>query len=222
MEGGVPVRLHARRSARRRGRTTLPGWRWRRNPLRRGTDVAEAWLLLATSALLFLTPFAGWWAGHAVDRALQRVVRTERAQRTLVTATVVPASGKAGSAPQLTRATAERRAESGRLRDDVLRWTTPDHTVHTAAVPGDAEVRRGDSIRVWTDRHGRLVPPPLDSATATTHAVLAGASAAAAAAGLLLISRQILLWRMLVARLASWEREWARVGGNWGRTGAEG
>src|SRR4051812_11925760 len=34
--------------------TNRRGWRWRRNPLKRGTDRAEAWALLATGLLLVL------------------------------------------------------------------------------------------------------------------------------------------------------------------------
>lgn len=66
------------------------------------------------------------------------------------------------------------------------------------------------------------MPPPLDSATAATHAVLAGVAAGSAAVGLLVISRQLLMWRLMLRRLDSWEREWARVGQDWGRAGAGG
>jgi hypothetical protein len=52
--------------------------------------------------------------------------------------------------------------------------------------------------------------------------VLAGTAVASAAAGLLVISRQLLMWRLMARRMDSWEREWARVGQDWGRAGAGG
>jgi hypothetical protein len=211
------------RSARRRKRLKQAGWRWRRNSLRRRSDVIEAWLGVLTALLFCLVPVFGWWSGQSVDRTLQRVVRTQRSARFLVTATVVPpakvpggASGKAsGSAAQSGGRTAN-------TRGDVLRWTAPDHSVHTTTVSVDLEVWQQGRILLWTDRSGRLVPPPLDSATATTHSVLAGTAAATSAGGLLLITRQVLMWRLMRRRLESWEREWARVGQDWGRMGAGG
>ncbi|HEY5837125.1 hypothetical protein [Streptomyces sp.] len=203
----------------RRKRVGKLGWRWRRNPLRRRTDVVEAWLGVVTAVLFCTVPLLGWWAGHSVDRNLQRVVRTQRAERTLVTATALPAARK--PATGASSVAAEGRNSDPR-RGDRLRWTAPDRSVHTATVPVDLEVWHKSKILLWTDHTGELVTPPLDSTTATTHSVLAGTAAAAAAGGLLLISRQIFLWRLMVRRLDSWEREWARVGQDWGRMGAGG
>ncbi|MFC4031503.1 hypothetical protein ACFO3J_08425 [Streptomyces polygonati] len=213
----------------------------------------EAWLGVLTALLFCLVPLFGWWSGQSVDRTLQRVVRTQRSARFLVTATVVSsaktpgvASGRApgtvtgtatgrtpGDASQhgtgLSSATASLSGgaaeSSGRMANtlgDVLHWTAPDHSAHTATVSVDLEVWHQGKILLWTDRAGRLVPPPLDSATATTHSVLAGTAAATSAGGLLLITRQVLMWRLMRRRLASWEREWARVGQDWGRMGAGG
>ncbi|UWE09756.1 hypothetical protein NYE86_14240 [Actinacidiphila bryophytorum] len=84
------------------------------------------------------------------------------------------------------------------------------------------EVWHGDQLLLWTDKSGVLVPPPLDRATASTHAVLAGVATGSAAAGVVLMSRQLLVWRLMRRRMDSWEREWARVGQDWGRAGAGG
>jgi hypothetical protein len=219
-------------SARRRKRVVRLGWQWRRNPLRRRTDVVEAWLGLVTLVLLCALPLLGWWAGSSVDRALQQVVRVQHAERTLVTATVTPAgdvkdadaAGKSAGKPSAATASTNPgvpAAEKVR-HGDVLTWTGPDHRRHTASVSSDLQVWHGGRVQLWTDRHGAIVPAPLDRATAATHAVLAGFAASAAAAGVLLISRQILLWRLMLRRMDSWEREWARVGQDWGRAGAGG
>jgi hypothetical protein len=208
------MRRQSRRS--RRKRLSRLGWRWRRNPLRRRSDLVEAWLGLATAVLLCATPVLGWWAGHSVDRALQRVVRAEQGQRKLVPAKVL-------NPPKTAPAVADKIGTADPRRGDLLRWTSYDgRSVYTATVPGDIEVWQRGRIRLWTDRAGELVAPPLDSATAATHAVLAGTAMGSAAAGFLLITRQLLMWRLMSRRLDGWEREWARVGQDWGRAGAGG
>jgi hypothetical protein len=174
--------------------------------------VVEAWLGLVTVVLLCLVPLLGWWAGHSVDRALQRVARTQRSERSLVTAGVVPAAASGSPAA----------AEADPRHTERLRWIAPDHSAHTASVPVDLEIWHSGRIMLWTDHRGRLVPPPLDSATAATHSVLAGTAVATSAGGLLLISRKLLMWRLMRRRLDTWEREWARVGQYWGRMGAGG
>jgi len=204
----------------RRGGLRRFAWRWRRSPLRRRTDVVEAWLGLVTVLLLCAVPLLGWWAGQSVDRTLQRAVRAQRAERTLVTAQRV-AQEPASHGPSGAGAGAAA-AETDARRAERLRWTAPDGSSHTGKVPVDLEVWAGDRVRLWTDREGALVPPPLDSATATTHSVLAGIASGASAAALLLISRRLLLWRLMRRRLDVWEREWARVGQDWGRAGAGG
>jgi hypothetical protein len=176
--------------------------------------VVEAWLGLVTAVLLFLMPLLGWWAGQSVDRALQRVVRAQRSERTLVTARVVPAGAAGTRSPTA--------ADADPRRTERLSWTAQDRSAHAADVPVDLEVWRSGRIMLWTDHRGTLVPPPLEPATAATHAVLAGTAAATSAGGLLLISRQLLMWRLMRRRLDGWEREWARVGQDWGRTGAGG
>lgn len=202
--------MSRRKGRSRRKRLGKLGWRWRRNPLRRPTDVAEAWLGLVTAVLLCLVPLFGWWAGHSVDRALQRVVRAQRAERSLVSARPTAGDGEAGGLDPDPRQ-AQR-----------LSWTAPDHSTHVASVPVGLEVWQSGRILLWTDRKGSLVPPPLDSVTAATHSVLAGSAAATSAGGLLLISRKLLMWRLMRRRLDCWEREWARVGQDWGRAGAGG
>ncbi|MFI0896138.1 hypothetical protein [Streptomyces sp. NPDC020983] len=205
----------------RRSRSTRFGWRWRRNPLRRRSDVVEAWLGLVTVVLFCTVPLAGWWAGQSVDRALTRVARVQRAERSLVAAASVPASAAPGAT---TAPGAERTA--GRVVDpvgeEVLRWTAPDGTAHTAKVPLGLEVWRGRRLLLWTDHRGALVAPPLDRATVRAHAALAGMTAAGVAAGTLLLTRQLLLWRLTRRRMDSWDRAWARFDQDWGRAGAGG
>ncbi|WP_329055325.1 hypothetical protein OG873_38960 [Streptomyces violaceus] len=191
-------------------------WRWRRNPLCRATDLAEAWVALAALLLILLVaPVAGFLVGGAAQDTLQQSVRTQHEARRLVTATVVRKLDPSplDAAPE---------TSTGRdLRNRVLAdWTAPDGTAHQGPVlAGLKDPQQGDRFRIWTDRHGRMVARPLDSATASTHAVLGGMGAALAAGGLVEGGRRLIVWRMVRRRYARWDQAWDKAGPDWGRTG---
>ena len=196
---------------------TLGGlWRWRRNPLRRTTDLAEAWLaLVALLLILLVAPVVGALAGGVAQDALQQSVRDQRKARHLVTATVVR---------KLDRSPMDTDPETSSSRDVRSRviadWTGPDGTAqHGAALANLKVPHRGDHFGIWTDAHGRPTARPLDSATATTHAVLAGFGAAMFTAGLVEAARRLVVWRMVRRRYARWDQAWDRAGPDWGRTG---
>ncbi|MGN7142584.1 Rv1733c family protein, partial [Streptomyces pseudogriseolus] len=98
-------------------------WRWRRNPLRRATDLAEAWLALTALLLVALAaPLIGVLSGSAAHTTLQRSVRAQHQSRHLVTATVVRELDAAPPAtdPELLGGDAGSRV--------LARWTAPDGT----------------------------------------------------------------------------------------------
>ncbi|MFE9017410.1 hypothetical protein ACFYNL_02340 [Streptomyces sp. NPDC007808] len=191
-------------------------WRWRRNPLRRTTDLVEAWVALAAlSLILVVAPWAGFLVGGLAQDALQKSVREQRASRHLVTATVL----RKLDAPRLDTDPESATGRSARSRV-MAGWTAPDGTVHRAPLTAHLEAPRpGDRFTIWTDRKGLPVPRPLDSATASTHAVLAGFGAALIAAGLVEGGRRLVLWRMVLRRYVRWDQAWDKAGPDWGRTG---
>lgn len=191
-------------------------WRWRRNPLCRGTDLAEAWVALAALLLLlFAAPAAGALVGGAVQDALQQSVRDQHRERHPVTAVVVRRVDR----PVL-EADSETATGRGVRSRVVAEWTGPDGTRHHGPVmAGPRSFRPGDRFTLWTDAHGGIVARPLDPATATTHAVLAGSGTALAAAGLVEGGRRLIVRRMLRRRYARWDQAWDRAGPDWGRTG---
>ncbi|MCT7356652.1 hypothetical protein N4P33_31575 [Streptomyces sp. 15-116A] len=190
--------------------------RWRHNPLCRRTDLLEGWVALAALLLVLLgAPVIGTLVGSATQDALQESVREQRRARHAVTATVVR---------ELEQSPLDVDPETSTGRDlhsrVLAHWTAPDRTDHHGAVLARLEdPRPGDRFRIWTDRHGRLVPRPLDTATAATHAVIAGFGAALAAAGLIEGGRRLIVWRMVRRRYALWDRAWEKAGPDWGRTG---
>ncbi|MFI5795861.1 hypothetical protein [Streptomyces sp. NPDC051677] len=191
-------------------------WRWRHNPLRRGTDLAEAWVALSALLLILLVaPVVGSVVGAVAQGVLQQAVREQRVSRHEVTATVVRKVD--GSPLEMDPETATGRDSRTRVVAD---WTAPDGTTqHGTVLAGLKTPHSGDHFEIWTDGHGRLVARPLDSATATTHAVLAGFGAALLTAGLVEGGRRLIVWRMVRRRYARWDQAWDRAGPDWGRTG---
>ncbi|MEV1085652.1 hypothetical protein AB0I98_46845 [Streptomyces sp. NPDC050211] len=196
---------------------TISGlWRWRHNPLRRTTDLAEAWAaLVALLLILVAAPVAGCVIGGVAQDALQQSVRDQRESRHPVTATVMR---------KLNGSTLDADPETSPARDTRSRvladWTAPDGTAQHGPVTAHLEdPQAGDRFMLWTDAHGRIMARPLDSATATTHAVLAGFGATLLTAGLVDGSRRLIVWRMVRRRYARWDQAWDRAGPDWGRTG---
>ncbi|WP_180289306.1 MULTISPECIES: Rv1733c family protein [Streptomyces] len=191
-------------------------WRWRHNPLRRTTDLAEAGLALAAVMIaLVAAPLVGAVVAATAQDALQQSVRDQRHHRHEVRATVVRklSRGPLEADPESSSA---RNAHSRVLAD----WTAPDGTArHGTVIAALKSPRPGDDFTLWTDSHGRIVSRPLDSATATTHAVLAGCGAALMTAGLVEAGRRLIVWRMVRRRYARWDQAWDKAGPDWGRTG---
>ncbi|PWI41748.1 hypothetical protein [Streptomyces sp. ICBB 8177] len=197
----------------------VPGlWRWRANPLRRRGDVVEAWAGLATLAVVAVgAPAAGLAAGGTVGSQLRHQVAVEQAHRHEVRATVLSSARRTPPAADTDPATGQSVS-----RIAVVRWTMPDGSVHDATVRLVGGRPPGAAITLWADDAGRLADRPMDTMTAVTNAVAAGLAAAAAVTALAFAVRRVIGWRMMRARLAEWEREWARVSQDWGRAGAEG
>ncbi|MFE9775129.1 hypothetical protein ACFYOV_26335 [Streptomyces sp. NPDC005931] len=192
-------------------RTRVLGWRWRRSPLRRRSDVVEAWTVLVVAVLLsvgapLVGAFAAWWA---YDEARAAMVR-QRAERHQVRAEVLGPSPRAPSPARVGGQHAYRAT---------VRWTEWGEGPRTsdAYVPVDA--RPGDAVEVWFDARERSVPPPVDSESVRQHSLGVGACAAGCAAGAVLLAHGVVRQAALRRRLAEWEREWARTEPRWSHRG---
>ncbi|MFF9011886.1 hypothetical protein ACF09C_02800 [Streptomyces sp. NPDC014870] len=193
-------------------------WRWRRNPLRRTTDLIEAWVALAAVVLLALAvPAAGWIAGQRTDASLQRAVRAQSLQRLPTTARVVRLSDAPAPGLQSPEAAGEQPAR----RAVVARWTAPDGTDRTGTVATRRELSDpGDTFRLWTDRGGRPVSAPMRPETAHAHALVVGLLAATLAGVFVESARRLVVRRLVHRRYRCLDRAWAKAGPDWGRTGA--
>lgn len=192
-------------------------WRWRHNPLRRTTDLVEAWLAFAALVLILVAaPLIGAVVGTTAQSALQQSVREQQQSRHRVTATVVKKVDGSPLDPDPETATTR-----DRLSRVVADWTGPDGTRRHGTVMANLKTPQpGDHFTLWTDGQGRTVGRPLDTVTATTHAVLAGFGATVLSAGLVEGVRRLIVWRMVRHRYTRWDQAWDKAGPDWGRTGA--
>ncbi|MFF8380217.1 hypothetical protein ACF07V_29260 [Streptomyces sp. NPDC015661] len=198
-------------------RAAIGLWRWRHNPLRRTTDLVEAWVAFAAAVLLCLAvPLTGWASGTSAYGSLSRAVRTQQEQRLPTTARVVRLADGPVSGPRSVETPGEERLR----RSVVARWTAPDGSVRTGTV---ATARQhsapGAAFRLWTDPEGRPVPPPMQEGTARAHAIIAGLTAALLTGLLVELVRRLAVRRLELRRYARLDRAWAAAGPDWGRTG---
>ncbi|WP_189866145.1 Rv1733c family protein [Streptomyces poonensis] len=187
----------------------LRGWRWRPNPLRRRSDVMEAWTTLVVTVLLVVgTPLAGLVAGWWAHTDAQARVTAERAALRRVSAVVLtdaPAavpSANGGSQPVF-------RVQA--------RWTEPAAGTVTGPARVPAGTRAGDLAEVWLDGRGRSVGPPATGAVVWQHTLAMGACAAGGAAVAVLAGHLVVRRVALRHRMEEWDREWARTGPEWAR-----
>ncbi|MFI8962518.1 hypothetical protein ACIGO8_10400 [Streptomyces sp. NPDC053493] len=197
-------------------RAAIGLWRWRHNPLRRTTDLIEAWVALTAAVLLcVVVPLAGWAAGVSANTSLQQAVRIQQQERAPTVARVVRAADGAGG---------ERAAELAgeqRLRPAVVAdWTAPDGSRRSGTVTTTRDqARPGDVFPLWTDRSGRAVSPPMHPDTARAHALIAGLTVALLLAFMVETARRTVVHRLMRRRYARLDRAWAQAGPDWGRTG---
>ncbi|HET9380766.1 MAG TPA: hypothetical protein VFP69_08040 [Streptomyces sp.] len=192
-------------------RTRVRHWRGGHNPLRRRSDVIEAWTVLAVVVLLLVgAPLTGalttWWA-HGQARAM---AQAQRADRHLVRAEVTGRAA-ASDSPSLVY-TGEQRSYRASVR-----WTEPGEAPHTATARVPADTRKGETIEVWLDSRGRWVPPPVDDTAVWQHAVSFGASSAGGVVAVVLGAHWVVRRAAMRHRLAEWEEAWALTEPRWTR-----
>ncbi|GAA2473524.1 Rv1733c family protein [Streptomyces longisporus] len=177
-------------------------WRWRHSPLRRHSDVMEAWIVLATWTIALV---GGLLAGAAADVAMQDSLAARRAAVHAVSA-------------ELTRnadSTANVSTDGGATVWGTVRWTAADGTTHTGLARVAPSSTAGTPVIVWVDGRGALTTRPPTEGNARGQSALTGALAAAGAAGVVLGGGRLTRQRLDRRRMRAWETEWERVGPQW-------
>ncbi|MEU6816658.1 hypothetical protein [Streptomyces sp. NPDC046860] len=182
--------------------------RRRHNPLRRRSDVMEAWVVTVVAVLLcVLAPLAGISAGlYTYDRARAHATE-QRAERHAVRAVV---RGRPDARPTV-------RGDRGQGYRAEVRWTEAGRGPRTAVAPVPVGTRAGDTVTVWFDGRGRAVPAPADDVAVWQHTVAVGLATVGGTAAIVLLARAVERRVALRRRLDEWERAWARTGPRWTR-----
>lgn len=186
-------------------------WRWRRSPLRRGSDLVEAWVLLVAWVLAVV---GGALIGMTAAEAADHTFDGQRAERHAVAATVVENARSAVDA----KGAASRRAADDDLAWVTVRWTAPGGAEHSGRAQVASDTRPGTRVTVWTDQHGVLAARPLQPAEAQVEAALLGTMAAAFTGGAVWICAYGVRELLEQRRMKQWDEEWRRIDTRWGRT----
>ena len=118
-----------------------------RNPLRRGTDRAEAWIRISlVLAFLIGAPLAAWGAGSWAESVAPTAAHLQLAGEHRVPATLL--RSVPGDSDQWFTV---------RFAWVKARWTVPHGPVRTGYVQAPVGSRSGSTVPVWLDRAGR--PP---------------------------------------------------------------
>ncbi|QYX75914.1 Rv1733c family protein [Streptomyces akebiae] len=179
-------------------------WRWRRNPLRRLSDVIEAWIILAGWVLALA---GGLYAGLAGADAVQRSADRQRTERREVPAALV--EDAKGQVPA--RAAGDPRVWA------TVRWTAPDGSARTGKARVPATSPAGEQVTVWIDKSGHLTAPPLTDGQARSHAAAGGLLVAVGAGGIVLAAVSVARFHLNQRRMRQWAVEWERIDTRWGR-----
>lgn len=179
-------------------------WRWRHNPLRRHSDVVEAWIVLATWVLAVL---GGTVGGLAAAQNAESAFSARRAQVHAVSAVVTD--------------DAARTSASGTGYDDgrvwaSVRWTDAHGAVHTDRAKIAPGVAAGSQVTAWTNNAGHIVSPPVTGAAADLQAALTGALVAPSAGAAVWVVGWGVRARLIRRRMAEWDEEWKQIGPRWG------
>ncbi|NUP19774.1 MAG: hypothetical protein HOZ81_27585 [Streptomyces sp.] len=178
-------------------------WRWRRSPLRRRSDLVEAWVVLA--GWLFALVGA-LFAGLAAADAVTHSAKEQRAASHKVTAVLVKDAGDPGAS----------RVTTDHLVWGTVRWTDPDGTTHTDDARVPPKTHAGSKVVVWADRHGAVVNEPLTETEILLHAVAGGILAAGAAGGVVLGCTWVVRLGLERRRMDEWAAEWEQMDTPWG------
>ncbi|MGW6022712.1 Rv1733c family protein [Streptomyces sp. NPDC055099] len=191
---------HARARLLPRPRPLL--WRLRRNPLRRRTDLVQAWIAVGLFlVVLTATPAAVVLVGDAVRRHTEQIARHQADTRHRTTAVLVhdaPRHPEPGS------------VESRNVQYPVtVRFTDRHGDTRTAQKDVEPALPAGSAIRVWVSDEGKLTGPPLTDDEVRDHTVGYAVMAAIAVPLLGAAAYACAHRRLERINLARWDADWA-------------
>ncbi|MFI9830940.1 hypothetical protein ACIHIX_25040 [Streptomyces sp. NPDC051913] len=183
-------------------------WRWRRNPLRRRTDLAQGWIAAALLvAVLATTPVAMFLVGDAAYRHYLETARHQAATRHHTPAILVR------DAPRHPEPGSDEAKKA--LYPASVRFTDPHGHTRTAKADVEPALPAGSTVRVWVDNESKITDPPMTMTQVRDH-VMGYAVLAAMAVPLLGAAAYGYASRRLERHnLARWDAAWADVARRW-------
>ncbi len=177
------------------------------NPLRRRSDLIQAWLApAALAAFLVLgtlaTGAASMWI-HADNAAVQQAQRSWRPVPAVLLRSTPGPMFTAGGANSWTTWAPARWAASGRR--------------HTGWVPAAAGTRAGRPVVVWLDRSGNVQVPALTPGQVADRVAVAALIALTVLAVALGSLARLGRWLLDRRCLAAWETAWLATAPRWAR-----
>ncbi|MET9121139.1 hypothetical protein [Streptomyces sp. NPDC004528] len=183
-------------------------WRLRASPLRRRSDVLQAWVGIGVLlAVLAAAPAAMFLVGDTAYRHYTRAAERQRQVREPVVAVLlqdVPRHPEPGSTE-----------EKETLYPVRVRFTDPAGHPRTAKTEARPGLTAGSTLRLWSDPRGRLTGPPLTTDQIRSRCMgwaLTGALAVTLLGGLAYGATDLVLRRR---NLAEWDAAWARTAPGW-------
>jgi len=174
------------------------------NPLRRGSDRVEAYLLAGLfAAAVAGAPFAAHAAGQAAYDGALHAEQVQLAARHQVRAVLTQAAGSAAGLSSYVPVQATWTSVTGvRHAGDVL------------ALPGSP---KGSAVTVWTDGAGNLTSPPLQPSQVAGQADLATLGALGGVTALWLCATATVRYAVTRRRMAAWAADWEVTARKWNR-----
>ncbi|MDX3866474.1 hypothetical protein ACKI1J_17320 [Streptomyces scabiei] len=183
-------------------------WRWRRNPLRRRTDLAQAWIAVGLFlAVLAATPAAMFLIGDTAYRHHKETARHQAATRHHTPAVLVhdaprhPEPGSYEAKKTLYPAT--------------VRFTDPHGHIRTAKTDVAPALTAGSTVHVWVNAEGKITDPPLTTEQVRNRTMVYAVLAALAVPLLGAAAYGHANRRLERHNLAQWDAAWADVAPRW-------
>ncbi|MFG3120080.1 hypothetical protein ACGF4C_37695 [Streptomyces sp. NPDC048197] len=173
-------------------------WRFRRSPLRRTSDLVEAWLLLMAWVLGMV---GGAAVGLVTAVMAERSFEEERSGRREVVAVLMRNAVD----------TVTTRTGDGNRAKAEVRWKAPDGGARTGWISVIPHASAGTRVPLWTSARGDLVSQPPDRSSAMLQAGVAGVGATVAVGGVVWAGARILRALLERRRLRQWALEWERA-----------
>ncbi|MFD6327281.1 hypothetical protein ACFWOL_31620 [Streptomyces sp. NPDC058442] len=151
-----------------------------------------------TIVLVVGLPLAGFVAGRAAYKSSMLTVLARSADRQQVGARGMSVSGKVGQTAQAQ-----------------VRWTDSRDTGRTVTAPVKPDTSEGSTVRVWVDRGGSVVGPPLTRTRAVADGWFVGGTAVIGVATGAFVTRAGMRHVLDRRRCAQWDAEWDLVEPVW-------